>query len=250
METPADDAAAPPPSYLVLDIETVPDAALFDPPAPEPGMERPFPPLYACQVVMLGALWLDQSFTCQQLGILAEDGDEPAILAALSDFMTRHRPRLVSWNGRTFDLPVLTLRALRHGVALPWYYHERYYRDRYSEEGHLDLCDFLAEHGAARMTSLDGASRLIGLPGKDGVDGSQVEALWRSAQHEALRQYCLSDVVQTAFLFLRARLLTGHLDRAAYQRAATGLLEAITAGGRLPRLVAGVDRPRLLLGGG
>ena len=135
------------------------------------------------------------------------------------------------------------------GLTWPWYYRERDYRYRYSEDGHLDLCDFLSDHGAARMTSLDGAARLIGLPGKgkDGIDGSQVEGLFQAGQLEALRRYCLSDVTQTAFLFLRSRLLVGQLGRAEYQQAAGGLLSAISANPRVADLVAGVDRDRLLL---
>ena len=72
------------------------------------------------------------------------------------------------------------------------------------------------------MTSLDGAARIIGLPGKDGVDGSQVEGLFHAGQIEALRRYCLSDVAQTAFLFLRYRLVAGDLDRDGYRHAAAG----------------------------
>jgi predicted PolB exonuclease-like 3'-5' exonuclease len=234
-------------STLVLDIETVPDVELHDPPEPPPGSEKPFPPLYACKPVVLAVMWLDESLACTELRTVG-DGDEVALLEEFTALMSRHRPRIVSWNGRTFDLPVLTLRALRHGLSFPWYFADATARDRHTTTAHLDLCDFLANHGAARMTSLDGAARLIGLPGKDGMDGSQVEALHASGQHEALRQYCLSDVVQTAFLFLRARLLTGELDRPGYRRAAAALLE--TVAGPLPRLVAGVDRARLLLSGG
>jgi predicted PolB exonuclease-like 3'-5' exonuclease len=236
------------PATLVLDIETVPDLELHAPPELPPGVERPFPPLYACKPVVLAVMWLDESLSCTELRTVGDGGDEDALLSEFSGLMSRHRPRIVSWNGRTFDLPVLTLRALRHGVAFPWYFEDPASRERHSTTTHLDLCDFLANHGAARMTSLDAAARLIGLPGKDGMDGSQVEALHASGQHEALRQYCLSDVVQTAFLFLRTRLLTGETDRAAYRRASTALLE--TVAGPLPRLAAGVDRARLLLTGG
>jgi predicted PolB exonuclease-like 3'-5' exonuclease len=236
-------------SYLVLDVETVADVELHNPPEPAPGVDRPFPPLYACRPVVLGALWLDESLRLRELATLGDDRDEAGMLTALAERMGAHRPHLVTWNGRGFDLPVLTLRALRHGIAFPWYYQEREYRYRYSEDGHLDLADFLSDHGAGRMTSLDGAARLIGLPGKAGVDGSQVEALYASGQLEALRQYCLSDVAQTAFVFLRFRLLSGQLDRPGYQRAAADLLATLTADGRLARLVSGVDRRRLLLEG-
>ena len=98
------------------------------------------------------------------------------------------------------------------------------------------------------MTSLDGAARLIGLPGKVGVDGSQVEGLYHAGQLEALRHYCLSDVAQTAFLFLRYRLVAGLIERDVYRRAAAGLLAALELDGRFARLLAGVDRARLLLG--
>ena len=42
-------------TYLVLDIETIPDRDLFTPPEPAAGVERPFPPLYACRPVVIGA---------------------------------------------------------------------------------------------------------------------------------------------------------------------------------------------------
>jgi predicted PolB exonuclease-like 3'-5' exonuclease len=88
---------------------------------------------------------------------------------------------------------------------------------------------------------------VIGLPGKDGVDGSQVEGLFLAGQIESLRRYCLSDVAQTAFLFLRYRLVAGDIDRDHYRRAATALLAALEADGRFGRLLEGVERRRLLL---
>ncbi len=243
-------------TYLVLDIETVPDRDLFTPPEPAPGAERgppppgsdrSLPPLYASRPVTLGVMELAEDLSLQRLDTIGDGQDEVAMLQELADLMERRRPHLVTWHGRGFDLPILVLRSLRHGLSWPWYYRERDYRYRYSEEGHLDLCDFLSDHGATRMTSLDGAARLIGLPGKEGVDGSQVEGLWSSGQLDALKRYCLSDVVQTAFLFLRQRLLVGRIDRSSYRRAAEALLAAVAVDDRLGGLAGRVDRRRLLL---
>ena len=234
-------------SYLVMDIETVPDRILYTPPVPAPGAEPPFPPLYACQPVVIGVMWLDESLACKRIGTIGEGKDEAGMLADFADFVTQRRPTIVTWNGRGFDLPVLALRSFGHGIPLPWYYRDRDYRYRFSEDGHLDLCDFLADHGAARMTSLDGAARLIGLPGKTGVDGSQVEGLYQAGELEKLRAYCLSDVAQTAFVFLRYRLLVGAIDKATYQAAASALLDAAAADPRLVPVAESVDRKRLLL---
>jgi predicted PolB exonuclease-like 3'-5' exonuclease len=237
-----------PATYLVLDIETIPDPELYAPPEAATGVERPFPPLYACRPIVLGVMWLDEDLSVKRIGTIGEGKDEAGMMADFADFMNKWRPHVVTWNGRGFDLPVLALRGLRFGLNFNWYYRGEGYRYRFSEEGHLDLGDVLSDHGAARMTSLDGAARLIGLPGKDGVDGSQVEGLFHAGQLEALRHYCLSDVAQTAFLFLRYRLVAGLIERDVYRRAASGLLAAMEADGRFSRLLGAVERTRLLLG--
>jgi len=233
---------------LVLDIETVPDLELYQPPDAPAGTERPFPPLYACRPIVIGVIWLDESLTCKRIGIIGEDKPELAMMTDFAEFMTRFKPCLVTWNGRSFDLPVLALRAFRQGVDFGWYYRGNGYRYRFSEEGHLDLGDLVSDHGAARMTSLDAAARLIGLPGKQGVDGSQVEGLFRSGQLESVRRYCLADVAQTAFVLLRYRLVAGDITADTYRAAAERLLESLRADGRFDELLAGVDRARLLLG--
>jgi len=235
---------------LVLDIETVPDPELYVPPSLPGGSERPFPPLHCHKIVALGVLWLDEGIHFKRMGVIGEGKDERDALEDFAAFFTRHAPQLVSYNGRSFDLPVIMLRAMRHGVSLRPYFAARDYRYRYSSEGHLDLADFMAEHGAARMISLHGAARLIGLPGKVGVDGSQVEGMYNSGRLDAIRNYCLADVAQTAFLFLRWQVLRGDLDAPAFTEAATRLWDALAADARVgPILAQGVELERLLLRG-
>jgi predicted PolB exonuclease-like 3'-5' exonuclease len=240
-------------TYLVLDIETVPDSELWMRPDTPAGVERPFPPTYAHRVIVVGCLWLDAAYRLRRIGVIGEERpadpascDEHAILNDFSAFMIRHRPALVTFNGRTFDMPVLALRSLRCGVPMPWYYRDRAVRHRYSQEGHIDLCDWLADHGAARTSSLDALARLIGLPGKVGVDGSHIEGMFKSGLLERIQDYCLSDVAQTALLFLRFRLLQGVLDRTRYRAAAAALHQAFAADPRLAPLMRQIDGDRLL----
>lgn len=231
-------------SYLVLDIETVPDQALWTPPDGAPA--GTFPPLYGHKPVVLGVLWLDEFYRFKKLGVVGEGKDEPGMLEDFSAFVSRYHPDIITYNGRSFDLPVIALRSLRHGVPMSWYYQGRV-RNRYSEEGHLDLCDMLSDHGAARSMSLDAMARLIGLPGKVGVDGSQVEGLFAAGALEEIKNYCLADVAQTALLFLRFRLLQGALEAPQYRQAATDLMDALRADGRLGQLMSAIDGDRLLL---
>jgi predicted PolB exonuclease-like 3'-5' exonuclease len=230
-----------PGSYLVMDIETVPDPALADPSA-APG----FPPLHVHRPIVVGALWLDEDYRMKRFGVLGDGLDEKGMLQAFSSFVAKYGPDLVTYNGRGFDLPVLVLRSLRHGVPMSWYYQGRA-RHRYSEEGHLDLCDLLSDHGATRSLSLDAAARVIGLPGKVGVDGSQVEGLYKAGRLEEIKTYCLADVAQTALLFLRFRLLQGVMGQADYRRRAADLMAALRQDHRLAEVVGLVDDRRLLL---
>lgn len=234
-------------SYLVLDIETVPDPDLYVHPEVPAGQERPFPPLHAHKPIVLGALWFDEFYRFRRIGIIGDGRDERGMLSDFATFAEQHRPHLVTYNGRSFDLPVLALRCLRHGVPLRFFFQDRDYRYRFTDLGHIDLYDFLSEHGAAKIGSLDAIARVIGLPGKVGVDGSQVEGLYHGGQIESIKRYCLSDVAQTAFLLLRYRLIQGVLDRERYVQAATLLIDSLEADGRLTPVLERLDRDRVLL---
>ena len=246
-------ARTPSAEYLVLDIETIPDHDRWARPELPHGVEAPFPPTWAHRIVVIGCLWLDHDYKLKRLGVIGDpaggtgtaDERERHLLEDFSRFVGRARPVLVTYNGRSFDLPVIALRSLCHGVPLSWYYRESSVRYRYSEQGHLDLCDWLADHGATRSGSLDAIARLIGLPGKVGVDGSQVEGLYRAGQLAAIQEYCLADVAQTALLFLRFRLLQGQLAAEAYRARTRDLVEALAADGRVGPVLDGLDRQHL-----
>ncbi len=252
-------ARTPRAEYLILDIETIPDVERWDRPELPEGVAPPFPPTWAHRIVVMGYLWLDHDYRMTRLGVMGPstagefastgspaDARERGLLEAFSDVVGSARPVLVTYNGRTFDLPVIVLRSLCHAIPLGWYYRDKQVRDRRSDAGHLDLCDWLADHGAVRAGKLDALTRLIGLPGKGAVDGSQVEGMYQAGQLADIEHYCLGDVVQTALLFLRFRLLQGRLAPAHYRTAAGGLIDQLARDPRVSPLVGALDRDRLL----
>jgi hypothetical protein len=240
-------ARTPSADYLVLDIETVPDAARWQKPPAREDHARPdvFPPNWAHQIIVIGFLWLDHRYRVKRQGVVA-GADERALLVELSRFMGAEHQTLVTYNGRGFDLPVIAIRALCHGVPLPWYYRDRTVRARYADDGHVDLCDWLGDHGATRVGGLDAIARLIGLPGKVGVNGSQVEGLYAAGDLDAIERYCLGDVAQTALLFLRFRMLQGRLAPDDYRARSGELLAALAGDARTAAVASGADRVHLL----
>src|SRR5262249_8607209 len=115
--------------------------------------------------------------------------------------------KLVTFNGRCFDLPLLELAAFRYGFPARDYFAPG--RNRYT--GDLDLLDWLSNFGAARgfPGGLDLLAKLVGKPGKMHVGGEQVYDLYRAGKCQEINDYCLFDTLDTYFVFLRTRVLTG-----------------------------------------
>ena len=193
-----------------------------------------WPPPQANQVVAVSHLLIEatlskeegRTYVCRDFYTKAawEPGDEKALISSYGEAQVKQPATIVTWAGRSFDLPVLALRALKHGIPWGWYYQSRDVRYRYTDDGHCDLMDALSDYGASRSLSLNDAAHLVGLPGKTDMDGSKVAdvvALGPNKANQAkVARYCGHDVLQTALVFLRSRMLFGYLDQAGLKRSA------------------------------
>ena len=93
--------------------------------------------------------------------------------------LERYDARLVTFNGRSFDLPLLELAACRYGCSGLKYFQRS--RNRYN--GGIDLLDWFTNYGAFRLTGgLNLLAKLLGLPGKTNVAGDQVYAMYCEGQ--------------------------------------------------------------------
>jgi 3'-5' exonuclease len=61
--------------------------------------------------------------------------------------------------------------------------------------------------------------KMIGMPGKTGMDGSMVQEYFESGRLDEIHRYCRNDVVQTYFLFLRVALMRGEIGAETYHAA-------------------------------
>lgn len=127
------------------------------------------------------------------------------------------RPQWVTFNGRTFDIPLMELAAYRYGIPLPqWFGGEGYKspRNRFNHHAHLDLQELLTNHGAARLNGgLNLVAQMLGKPGKVGLTGDQVQQQFAEGNLKAISDYCRCDVLDTYFVFLRCMLVSGRIDR-------------------------------------
>ena len=240
---------------LVFDIETVPDAdagrRMFELGDDLPDEDvvraleqlqfqkngRTFLPHYLHRVVAISLL-LSSPGDEPQLWSL--DGGEAEMLERFFHGIDKYTPQLVSWNGAHFDMPVIHYRSLLHGVAAPRYWDTgdddrefRYnnYLNRYHAR-HLDLMDVLSLYDFHAVAPLDGVAKLIGAPGKPGVEGAQVWDLFRAGELGRIRNYCETDVLNTYLVYLRFQQIRGHLSAATWAQRVARLRTALEASGK------------------
>lgn len=224
--------------YFVFDIESVADGALVsrlrypgEDLSPEKAIARyrgelqaengkDFIPYTFQLPVSLVIAKLGKDLSLQDLVALDEQESRPhEIVKKFWDGWRRYqRPRLVSFNGRGFDMPLLELCAFRYGIQIPdWFAEDARNFDqpryRYNTAAHFDLHEWLTNSGASRFNGgLSLAANLIGKPGKMEVAGHMVQELWDAGKKAEIHDYCRSDVLDTYFVFLRSRVVAGDID--------------------------------------
>ncbi len=243
---------------LVFDIETIPDVAgvrdLYDLGADLSAYEvaefafqkrraqngTDFLPLHLQRVVVIScAMRDDRQFKVWSLAEPASSESE--IIQRFFDGVEKFTPQIVSWNGGGFDLPVLHYRGLVHGVTASRYWDmgEGDYADsrefkwnnyigRYHMR-HLDLMDLLAMYQPRGAAPLDQLAKLIGFPGKLGMDGGAVWQAYQDGRMAEIRDYCETDVVNTYLVFCRFQQMRGVLSREGFAAECRLVRESLAA---------------------
>lgn len=231
-------ADAPNIEYLVFDVESVADGKLIadvqfpdQSLSPQDAIARFQEELRATQN---GRDFIPHTFQLPTAVVIAKvDGDLNLVdLVSLDDpefrphVMTEHfwrgwemyqRPTWVTFNGRSFDLPLMELAAFRYGLNLQDWFHSKgasytHPRNRYNSSSHFDLHEWLTNFGATWFRGgLDLAATILGKPGKMCVKGYQVQEMWDAGKKQEISDYCRCDVLDTYFVFLRSCVLTGKI---------------------------------------
>src|SRR5499426_1531999 len=143
------------PSVIVWDLETVPDLGGFaaandlvgksDVEVREAIGDK-FPKHIYHSIVCIGALiahreqgyWAIDAIGAPYVG----ERTEAQLISAFVDRIAQLTPQLVTFNGNSFDLPVLRYRAMINSVSAPGLSLRPYF-NRYTNDA-LDLCDLLS----------------------------------------------------------------------------------------------------------
>jgi hypothetical protein len=190
-----------PTSVIVWDLETVPDLRGFAAANDLNGksddeirevMGDKFPKHIYHSIACIGALiahrdndgWVVDALGAPHMG----ERTEKELIASFVDRIAELNPQLVTFNGNSFDLPVLRYRALTHSVSAPGLSVRPVHRRP------IDPCDALSSFNPQAKATLHEICRVMGLPGKpDSIDGSEVHAYFRDGRIKEIAEYCETE---------------------------------------------------------
>lgn len=109
---------------------------------------------------------------------------------------------IVTFNGLSFDLPYLHLRAALLGLKIP--YSPAALMKRYTTTHHVDLFAVLSNWGRAEKgDTLHGWCKAFGIEVTDQTTGADVAAMVERGDYEGIAAHCESDIRITAALYTR-----------------------------------------------
>lgn len=127
----------------------------------------------------------------------ATDEQESALLTKLLTAFETDALRLVTWNGKEFDLPFIYKRAAILGVQhnAPSVSH---WTKRYDKENHVDLMKEWDQYSPSKHTSLEIFSRFVLGQEKTDIDVTEFVTLMQTEEGRTkILNYCKQDAVLT-----------------------------------------------------
>jgi len=214
--------------FFVFDVETIPDfefvRKIIDDPEEneddllvQAGEELArnssgfLPPMYHKMISWVG-LWIENNGNPKQK-VSWHGTDEEEGLEQVFDALSTYKDfGLVHHNGRGFALPLLTYRALKHGLQMPKRLNHYEIKYRYSNDN-VDLIDEFSNYGASSWPKLKHLGKLIGIPFKQTGEGHEVLEMFREDKLEEIEHYCYEDVMGTYVVWLHLKFTVGYISK-------------------------------------
>lgn len=185
-----------PTKLCVLDIETL------APPLPSGGFP-PWPthrPLVASLLIAEQVAYGQWTFAIESV----EFDDDRAAIARIDELLAGRRA--ITFNGKGFDLPVLSMTAMRASVFNCRNLTDVWASPRFGGS-HIDVADVIAGYGSAPRVGLEMLCEAAGISAKTNGHGGDVSTMLREQGIESVKRYCEEDVASTLILFAMVQAL-------------------------------------------
>ena len=182
----------------------------------------PFLKITLCKIVSLSMVTRHEDngevkvelHSLPSLPLKEEETGEIHIIKTFLDTLGRMKPQIVGYNSVSADLKILIQRGIANGIEArhfskrpdkPWEGVD-YFSDR--SDHNIDLMRILSGWGKS-TPSLNEIAVVSGIPGKLGIDGSEVAPMWLEGRLDEIVAYNEYDALTTYLLWLRIAHFAG-----------------------------------------
>ena len=182
----------------------------------------PFLKITLCKIVSLSMVTRHEDngevkvelHSLPSLPLKQEETGEIHIIKTFLDTLGRMKPQIVGYNSVSADLKILIQRGIANGIEArhfskrpdkPWEGVD-YFSDR--SDHNIDLMRILSGWGKS-TPSLNEIAVVSGIPGKLGIDGSEVAPMWLEGRLDEIVAYNEYDALTTYLLWLRIAHFAG-----------------------------------------
>ena len=148
---------------------------------------------------------------------------EAELIKGFFHHLKKNPSRLVSFNGKNFDLPVLKYGAMKHKIEASWLHKMgdkwNNYQQKYSLDWHCDLADAFSDFGSSARVKMNELCAVFKLAGKIDTDGSKVEEMYDDGKLQEIRDYCETDVLNSYLLYLIFQHHTGSISDDVFEKS-------------------------------
>ena len=140
----------------------------------------------------------DEEWEVEEKNIKYKGIAEPELVKLFWKYISKV-DKVITFNGRNFDLPFLMLRSAMLGIKPT----VNLIHNRYNITRHIDLLDQFTFYGITRKFNLDFYCHAFGItsPKAKGITGMEVKELYKAGRIKDIAVYCGEDVKATYELY-------------------------------------------------
>ncbi len=138
----------------------------------------------------------EDSFNDSENNIKYRAFSEPELIKIFWEQVAKSN-QLISFNGKNFDLPFITIRSAIHQIKPTKNFHKKY------RKNHIDLLDEFTFYGKIRKFNFDFYCKSFGIksPKTIDVNGMKINELFYNDEVKKIAEYCAKDVKATFELY-------------------------------------------------
>ena len=129
---------------------------------------------------------------------------EKVLLTHLHTVCSIHSPiKIFTFNGYNFDLPILRIAFMRHGINFPFRM-----TSKYDTNYHIDCRQILTNYDQYGKGTQEQWCMRLGIPVEpSGITGADIPSLWKDRNFEAIKGKCLDDLDMLVALSRKVRTI-------------------------------------------